>query len=227
MREIVRASSDVDLVLLDLSRTSVVDDSTRTSLTGLGTALAARRRTLVVVAPPSRDVLPGMRTFTTLDGALEWCEWQLLGDNWNERAAITLDAHPLCNELADERRAALGERLTSRRFEAGDVLVSAGDTADEIFLLMAGEVAVLANGTRLATLLPGAVFGETALLSEGGARSADILADKPGELFVLTRTQFDALGADDPALQSSLLRELLHAAHEVVVRLTRQVAALS
>ena len=229
MRDIVQAGSAVDLVLLDLSRTHGVDAAARRSLARLGADLAARRRTLVLVAPPSGDVLPGARTFGTLDGALEWCEWELLGlDRDAERAAVALDAHSLTRGLSDAHRVELRELLTSRRFEAGDMLVTAGDKADEVFLLMAGEVAVLANDVRLATLLPGAVFGETSLLTDGAAaRTADVVAEGSGELFVLTRSQFDALGDTNPALQASLLRELLHACNEVVVRLTRQVAALS
>ena len=95
---------------------------------------------------------------------------------------------------------------------------------------MRGEVAIavdLAGGgsRRLSTLTPGMTFGETALLQRGPRRTAHVRGEEEGELRVLSAQDFDELAGTDPALQAALLRNLLAATHEIVGRLTTQVAS--
>jgi len=148
-----------------------------------------------------------------------------------ENDGIELRAHQFCEGLGKEQLERLDGLLATRTFIPGEIIVTAGDPAQEIFLLMRGEVAIvidLEDGTarRLSTLTPGMTFGETALLGEK-RRTANVRGEEEGELRVLTAGDFDELAVTDPALQAALLRNLLAATQEIVGRLTTQVASLS
>ena len=54
-----------------------------------------------------------------------------------------------------------------------------------------------------------------------------MVADLPLEAFVLTRTAFDDLGRDDPALKAAVLENLLRMVVRVARRMTDEVAALA
>lgn len=227
IRDIITESANLDLVVLDLLRTSMLDAAAERDIRALAATLTERGKSLVAVAPADRSPLTGVRTFSTLDPALEWCEWELLGVDRNaRRAAATLAGHELTAHLTDAQRQKLAEVLETRAYSAGETLIRKGDAAEELYLLMSGEVGVFAGETRLSTLMPGSIFGETALVTNR-LRSADVIAEQDGELLVLTVRNFERLGQTDTALQAELLRALLHTSHEIVVRLTRQLSALS
>lgn len=80
-----------------------------------------------------------------------------------------------------------------REFPAGHVLIREGAPAAECFLLSYGRVEVTSldltgNAVVLATLHPGACFGEQALVA-GGVRTASVAAASPVGVFTLTRAQ--------------------------------------
>ena len=62
-----------------------------------------------------------------------------------------------------------------RRIEEGKVLVEQGSSSDDLYLLLNGVLVVEVDGTPLAEMGPGAVFGERASL-EGGLRTATLRA---------------------------------------------------
>src|SRR6478609_4103227 len=71
-------------------------------------------------------------------------------------------------------RVAAGTR--TRRFRRGEVIFHAGDPGEALFVIVSGEVKITlpsetGDEAILATLRPGDVFGELALL-DGAARSA-------------------------------------------------------
>jgi hypothetical protein len=84
-------------------------------------------------------------------------------------------------ETALERRMSLaimrggGPKPRTTRVKAGAAILTEGETADEIVLVLDGMVAVEAGGTELAKLGPGAVLGERASL-EQGRRTATVRA---------------------------------------------------
>jgi len=102
----------------------------------------------------------------------------------------------------------LDERFR-RRLAEGEVLFRAGDPGDCAYVVEAGqlEVSVDRDGQRdvLAEVGPGALLGEVALL-DNGARMATVTATAPSVLRVLTRRHLgERLDAADP-----LLRHILH-----------------
>jgi glutaminase len=234
MREIVSHSDDADLVIVDLRAVSRLEPYGRSLFEDLGTALRAAGKELVIVDDRERISGGSYIPFYELDAASEWCEGQLLdalGATRPENDGIELRAHQFCEGLGKEQLERLDGLLATRTFIPGEIIVTAGDPAQEIFLLMRGEVAIvidLEDGTarRLSTLTPGMTFGETALLGEK-RRTANVRGEEEGELRVLTAGDFDELAVTDPALQAALLRNLLAATQEIVGRLTTQVASLS
>ena len=103
----------------------------------------------------------------------------------------------------------------------------AGDAADELFLLLAGEVSIrLPGGVRLATLTPGMAFGELAVLDRA-PRPVEAIADGAVEVAVLDVGDFEALRDDDPRLQAALLRNMLAGAYRHIGRATAEIASLS
>jgi len=234
LREIVDRADDSDLVIVDLRAVTRIEPYGRRLFEDLGAALRAGGKELAIVDDRERIAGGSYIPFYELDAASEWCEWQLLDALGAERVGsdgISLAAHQLCEGLDDEQLAHLDRLLDTRKFTPGEAIVTAGEPGGEIFLLMRGEVAIavdLAGGgsRRLSTLTPGMTFGETALLGEK-RRTAHVRGEEEGELRVLSAQDFDELAGTDPALQAALLRNLLAATHEIVGRLTTQVASLS
>lgn len=116
--------------------------------------------------------------------------------------------------------------LRSRRFRRGEVIFHAGDPGDALFVIVAGDVKIsLPSETGeeaiLATLRPGDVFGELALL-DGAPRSASATAMSMAETVVLPRDRFLELIATEAGVRDALLTSI---AGELR-RLTRHVQDL-
>lgn len=57
------------------------------------------------------------------------------------------------------------DKLPSRRFEPGDILITEGTTADGLFFLVSGTVSVTKDGVEIHKIsAPGAIFGEMSYL---------------------------------------------------------------
>ncbi len=99
---------------------------------------------------------------------------------------------------------ALAARAQERPMRAGDVLFRRGDPGASMCALLAGEVRIVLPGTDerdqvLRVLHGGDVFGEIALL-DGGARTADAIAETNGRLLVVERRDLLQMLQEDPAL---------------------------
>jgi putative peptide zinc metalloprotease protein len=127
----------------------------------------------------------------------------------------TLDAHPegrsAFEKLADdllvtkllkqaspfstldgERLRRLAVRLERLEVSTGETIIRQGEAGEECYVLRSGRVEVLAKGAQgderiLATLDPGSLFGEAALLTDG-PRNATVRAIEPCTLLALRRT---------------------------------------
>jgi glutaminase len=118
-----------------------------------------------------------------------------------------------------------------RHYRPGDYVVRKGDPADAIYLLTCGQLSVaipLADGNhrRLATLSPGMMFGELAVVQRG-PRSADVRADSAAECYVLSLQEFDSLSLTRPDLKNRLLENLLRTTAQTVYRLSDEVRVLA
>jgi glutaminase len=241
MRRVVGDAEELDVVVLDLRGAGQVDGSAASLLVDLRDALAAAGVQLGFVDTGEHPDLalelaarPGADCplFADLDPATEWAENVLLDERLaphQRPAQVELADHHLTAGLDDTRLARLDALLERRRHAAGDVIMSAGDPAGEIFLLTGGEVSVLLplpSGARrrIATLTPGMSFGELAVLGHD-VRTVEAVADGEVELAVLDAAAFHALHDDDPGLQAALLSNMLAGAYELVARATAEATA--
>jgi SulP family sulfate permease len=159
-----------------------------------------------------------VKVFGELSEALEYAEDALLTE---ARAAHVsgppLELHQL--ELFSGRRPETLREfegvLEKRTIPAGQRIFSTGDTGDELFLIRRGAVRIvlpLAGGqTRhLATFRRGAFFGEMAFLDHE-PRSADAVAERETDLYVLSRGRFERFAEDHRLLARNLLEGVARA----------------
>ena len=95
----------------------------------------------------------------------------------------------------------------------GQVLARQGESGQEFFVVLAGNVIVAREEQQLARLGPGDFLGEIALL-DGRPRTASATADGPTRLLVLDHRQFDALLDEFP----SIARQVVHSLVERIRR---------
>ena len=120
----------------------------------------------------------------------------------------------------------LAATMRARRFRRGEVIFHIGDPGDALFVIVSGEVKIslpseTGDEAILATLRPGDVFGELALL-DGAPRSASATALGPTETVGLPRERFRELIATEAGVRDALLASI---AGELR-RLTRHVEEL-
>lgn len=225
IRDAVDASDELDIVILDLARSDALDAAARRRFAALAAGFAADGKALVLASTSALESVPDARTFQRLDDALEWAEWTLLGrDPQLAPSPLEPAEHPLLAGMTASQRTATLAVAELESFAAGAVLGRAGESAPALTLLLAGEVQMRAEGHRVATLMPGATFGGIALSAEP-RRAADLIAARDGAALHLPAAALDTLATTDPASHAALLRGLLAAAQEQLVRLARQVAA--
>ena len=230
VRSIVDRAGELDAVIVDLRAVSHISDAAAAMLLDLHGMLGASGLALAIV-DRERDgpLAEGVPRFADRDAATEWAEDLLLGEQPDRHHPVSLAECRLCHGLSRSHLATLAGLLEHRMVEAGEFVLRAGDRADEIFILVAGELSVFldpADGRhRLATIAPGATFGELAIVDRS-TRTADVLADRPSEVLVLSAADFEALGQTSPEVQAALLRNLLRGAYEIVDRGNREVASV-
>jgi glutaminase len=236
VRGIVERAEEIDMAIVDLAEVTEIDLGAARLLAGLGLWMAETGRVLVLVAPSHGDLLADVpaehvQIFTDLDTASEWCEERLLGGAGEPSVpgeSVALAQHRLTRGLDPAMLATLEDALEPRSFAAGETIFAAGDQADAAFLLLAGEVTIEieldGSRRRLATLTPGFSFGEFAL-ADASLRPVSVRAETAVECRVLSVDGFERLGAQQPALQAALMRNLLTGFYEIIGRMTREVGS--
>jgi len=86
----------------------------------------------------------------------------------------------------------IAQLLQSMVFLPDDYIIRQGEYGDCMYFLSNGDVEVLVNGVRVATLGQGSPFGETALI-QGEKRMASIRALSYCDVYKLSKDDFDAL----------------------------------
>jgi CRP-like cAMP-binding protein len=111
---------------------------------------------------------------------------------------------PLFSALSHRELSLVARRAEDVSVPAGKVLVSEGETGRQFFVIMAGTAKLTRRGRRIATLGPGASFGELALLDKH-PRNATAVAETPMELVVIGQREFAGLIDDVPGFARKLL----------------------
>lgn len=127
----------------------------------------------------------------------------------NESIEPRLADIPLFSVLDREERQALAAILMPRRILKGQPVFLQGDPGDEMYLLLEGRIRIACESLSgreitLDILKDGGFFGEMALL-DGEPRSATALAEAPGQLLVLRRSDFQTFLHRSPKAAVALL----------------------
>lgn len=123
--------------------------------------------------------------------------WMNLTDHYPDWAPLTPEANKkqaldrvlFFDQLSDAEKGGLIRFGLERQLAAGEKLFSAGESGNELAVILDGELAVSREGAFLGRLQSGLV-GEGSLLNE--ARNADVVATVPTKLLML---EGDVLGA--------------------------------
>lgn len=114
---------------------------------------------------------------------------------------------PLFVTCSDREIERLGMLVEEVDLPAGRVLFHQGDTAQELFIIVSGQVRIERDSAVLANSGPGDFFGEIALVTEG-TRTATATCVSPCQLLVLGHRDFHSLMDEFPALKMRVLETL-------------------
>jgi glutaminase len=176
----------------------------------------------------------GDETFPDSDSALQWCEDRLIG-----QAATGFGTHfglaglAIFAGLSTEEIRLLERVVKAQVFEAGEVIIHEGDPAQLFYVLASGSVGVRLKsrehaggaGKRIATFGPGLSFGEMALF-DGGARSADIVAEEHAVCYGFAVQDLYAIGKEHPNLLVTVLTNMTREMSERLRRANEEIRAL-
>jgi NADH dehydrogenase len=95
------------------------------------------------------------------------------------------------------------ENVHCEHFEKGETIFSNGDTGDKVYFIVKGEAAVERDGTSLATLRDGEVFGEAALLTRQ-PRNATLRAATTLDVVAVSREAFHELLGHLPGVRQAI-----------------------
>lgn len=124
---------------------------------------------------------------------------------WDPKLSL-LEGIPLfagCDRRELRAIGGLGD-LTSRH--SGTVLIEEGEFGGEAFVIVDGTVTVSQDGDVLATLGPGDVVGDVAIL-DYGPRTATVTADTPIKVLVFDPGAFNGLLRKAPDVTRRMLAE--------------------
>ena len=137
-----------------------------------------------------------------IDHALEHAEEAILGEQPDHGVQAGLLSHLTALAGPHPRMEDLLGHMTQIAMQAGDVVIKAGEKADDVFFVARGRVRVevtLPNGRklRLRTMTDGAIVGEIALYMKQ-ERTADVIVETPSEIFRLSASDLARLEREDP-----------------------------
>jgi SulP family sulfate permease len=219
------------LVILDFRRVSEMDATGVRLLQVLARSITTSGRKLLlahvtadndhgrfIAAIGGRHLFSSALCFADTDAALEWAEDKLV--EWHARTCavdreLNLQELCLCDGFARDDVDMISRHVKRRTFKTGEVLFREGAAGDALYLLARGTVTIsLATGgngaLRLATLIPGVMFGEMALL-EGQVRSADAVATSDIVVYEMDKHGFTRILAEHPALAAQLMTNMARA----------------
>ena len=100
-------------------------------------------------------------------------------------------------------------RLTTRiDVKKGSVLMHQGAFGNEVLLLVQGQLVVERDGKLIASVAPGAVVGERAVILIE-PRDATVRAAYDSTILAMSRSEFNTLLAECPSIARNILEEAL------------------
>jgi serine/threonine protein phosphatase PrpC/CRP-like cAMP-binding protein len=136
----------------------------------------------------------------------------------------TLARMPLFRPLNDREILRVLQVTDVASFQNGERIMSEGETGEELFIVLSGQLKVQRGGADLATLTPGDHVGEMALV-RSQPRSATVVSDGPSELMVIRRTEFFEILRKEHQLAVKLLWQFLGVLADRLADTSRELGA--
>lgn len=144
-----------------------------------------------------------------LDRGIEWCEERILKEQSLGEEANESILQQIFEDLPDyDDHTILEQYLEYRHVEPGDQLAAQGDPSDEMFLLQTCTASVYLDTNsgqkhRIRRAGAGTVFGEVGFYL-GTPRTATVMVDTAGDLFVLSQDANARLEQEHPLIAAAL-----------------------
>jgi CRP-like cAMP-binding protein len=118
-----------------------------------------------------------------------------------------LEQVPLFSGCSRELLERLADVSNDVAFSQGQVIVQQGQVGNGLYIVMSGEVRILAGADELSRLGPGETIGELSVIDQQ-PRSASAVASVDTVCLALASWDLIALVEQDPSLALNLLRQL-------------------
>jgi CRP/FNR family transcriptional regulator, cyclic AMP receptor protein len=115
---------------------------------------------------------------------------------------------PLFAGLDRKELELLAKLAKEQRYEAGATIVKAGAGGHGLYIIKEGNVSVVRDGKKVASMGPGQFFGEISVL-DGGLRTADVKADTDTVCLTLISWEIKPLLMDNAAISYKMLLEMV------------------
>ena len=115
-----------------------------------------------------------------------------------------LRVSPLLAMLDDRQLHVVGAFLTPETYQSGRSIVREGDVGYVLFIIKSGEAEVTREAEVLRRLEPGDFFGEIAIVSEDGKRTATVTARTDVDVWSMFGTSFRKLQVEYPDVAAAL-----------------------
>ncbi len=133
---------------------------------------------------------------------------------------------PIFGDLEPEHLERVADLVVPRRLSKDTRVFHEGDLSDSCYLVRGGELRVTrehpdGRAIALASLFPGDIFGELAML-DGEARSASVETVADSELLAIASADMHGLMREHPEITVRLVRALTRRLREANERISRQ-----
>jgi serine/threonine protein phosphatase PrpC len=131
---------------------------------------------------------------------------------------------PLFRPLNDREILRVLQVTDVASFQNGERVINEGETGEELFIVLSGQLKVTRGGADLATFKPGDHVGEMALV-RSQPRSATVVSDGPSELMVIRRPDFFEILRKEHQLAVKLLWQFLGVLSDRLADTSRELGA--
>jgi len=115
---------------------------------------------------------------------------------------------PLLAGLDRKELELLAKLAKEQRYEPGSTIVKSGASGHGLYIIKEGNVSVVRDGQKVASMGPGQFFGEISVL-DGGPRTADVKADTDTVCLTLISWEIKPLLMDNAAISYKMLLEMV------------------
>jgi serine/threonine protein phosphatase PrpC/CRP-like cAMP-binding protein len=131
---------------------------------------------------------------------------------------------PLFRPLNDREILRVLQVTDVAAFKNGERIINEGETGEELYIVLSGQVKVSRGGADLAVFKPGDHFGEMALV-RSQPRSATVTSDGESELMLIRRTEFFEILRKEHQLAVKLLWQFLGVLADRLAETSRELGA--